>query len=87
MKEIKEYYDKLLHISCTFTGLMFLTRFWNIPASAGIMVGLQIIKTANNRRLDKKYKPCGDWAANIMGYAVYCVYMLIPVMKGWIKWI
>ena len=85
MKAIKEYYDKLLHISCTFTLLMFLTLFFSIPVSVGIMFGLQVIKTANNRRLDKKYKPYGDWAANSIGYVVYCVYMLMPVMKGWIK--
>lgn len=85
MKAIKEYYDKLLHVSCTFTMLMFLTRFCSIPMSVGIMLGLQVIKTANNRRLDTRYKPYGDWAANSMGYVVYCAYMLIPILKGWIK--
>ena len=75
--KLKEQYDKILHVTVTFTLMLFATIWLSIPIAVGIVFALQVIKTIRNGVLDKTYKLYGDWLANLGGYALYALYYLL----------
>ena len=72
---LKQHYDKILHVTCTFMMLAFLTSF-RLPGELvfGIVLMAQVIKTGWNFRRDVFYRWIGDWCANAGGYLSFGLY-------------
>lgn len=67
-------YDKILHIACSFTTLVWLDKVMSKPVALGIVVSLCILKTVWNYYRDSTYKPLGDWIANLIGFGLWMLY-------------
>ena len=75
-------YDKLLHISLTFALLCFLSvglsaLQWGPVIALGVVFVLQWVRVAQNYRHDAEYSVVGDWTANVLGYLLYGIYLLL----------
>lgn len=75
-KRLQQHYDKILHITCTFTLLAFAHIWLPIGHAITVVVTLQVVKTMWNVSDDRTYRPWGDWLANAIGYALYAAYWL-----------
>lgn len=73
---LKSNYDKLLHITGTFTAMSVLSGTGSYTSALGaflIVLTLQVSKTAWNYVDSDRYNPCGDWICNIIGYVLYAM--------------
>jgi len=75
IQKLKPHYDKLLHVSITFSGVIFLSKWMPIIIAVVLIAIAQVTKTWLNYRCDKSYRPVGDWLANLTGYLLIAVYM------------
>jgi len=75
LSALPRHYDKLLHISITFFGIVFFAKWLPIYICLPAMIVAQVFKTWANYRADKSYRPFGDWAANLGGYVLVGVYL------------
>ena len=71
---MKQYYDKLLHISITYMLVVIMAKFMDIGFAVAITFTLQCGKVVWNMR-DKNYTMLGDCAANCIGYAITWLYL------------
>ena len=71
---LKQHYDKLLHITCTFTLLMFAEKWLPSILAVIVVLLLQVAKTIRNGIKDKDYIPKGDWLANAIGYLIWVLW-------------
>ena len=71
---MKKYYDKLLHVTCSFCALSFAHKFMPFSVSIIIVLCLCIAKTIWNYLIDKNYKPFGDWISNFIGFVGWIIY-------------
>jgi len=75
--KLNQHYDKLLHISCTFVAMCFL-RVW-LPWNVAIAMALfmQGGKVYWNYKADVLYRPAGDVLANVAGFGLYWLYVVV----------
>jgi len=74
---LKANYDKLLHISGTFIATLGLARWLPKEIALTITLTFCLAKTIWNYNNDRKYKPAGDWIANIAGLFLWALWELI----------
>ena len=75
LSALQRHYDKLLHVSITFMGIAWLAKWLPLYICVPVMLAAQVFKTWANYRADREYKPYGDWAANLSGYALVGIYL------------
>jgi len=73
--KLNQHYDKLLHISITFMLLCFLHACLTLYLAVICVVLLQIAKVIWNYSADWFYHPAGDILANVIGFAVFGLYL------------
>jgi len=71
---LKQHYDKLLHVTCTFTLLMFAGKWLPPILAVAVVLSLQIGKSIRNEIKSKDYVPTGDWIANAIGYLIWVLW-------------
>jgi len=74
---LKDHYDKLLHISITFLLMCFLCVWLPWWMATLIMANLQAGKVVWNYRQDYWYHWMGDMTANVIGYAIFALYVWV----------
>lgn len=73
---IQPFYDKILHVVCTFFAIVWMVKLGCPKTSIFIIVFvLQLIKTFIDRFENCRYKPYGDWIANGIGWFVSLLYL------------
>ena len=75
--KLKPHYDKLLHISITFMLMCFLHAWLHLGIAFLIMAILQVGKIVWNYYDDYTYRPAGDVLANLIGYAIFGLYIWV----------
>lgn len=77
MDWLKLHYDKLLHVTVTFTLMAFCLKWLSVSYSFLIMATLQGGKAWLNYRIKIGYKIWGDMAANAFGYLLVLLYVIL----------
>lgn len=70
---LRANYDKLLHITGTFTVLSLLSVWLPGLGAFAIVLVLQSAKTTWNYISNKNYNPIGDLISNIIGYSLFAL--------------